>query len=170
MTAAARPEAQPEITVEIMVEAGDWPDVDSLLATAARTAWSAVGDGAPASVSVALTDDDGIRRLNRTFRDRDKATDVLSFPAGEPAVAEDEPLLGDIALALDFIRKEAALENKSFENHLTHLFVHGLLHLLGYDHVDAAEAVEMEQAETEILALLGIGAPYAGREIDSDGK
>lgn len=170
MTAAALPEAQPDITVEIVVDGGDWPDVEGLLAAAAQAAWSAMGDGAPASVAVALTDDEGIRRLNRTFRDKDTATDVLSFPAGEPAVPEDEPLLGDIALALEYIRGEAALENKSFEDHLVHLFVHGFLHLLDYDHVDAAEAVEMEQAEREILALLGIGDPYAGREIDSDGK
>lgn len=157
-----------QIAVEIVIEAGAWPEVTERLETAAATAWSIAGDGNPAEVSVALTDDEGIRQLNRDFRSKDKATDVLSFPAGEAVLPGDEALLGDIALALNFIRRESGLENKRFEDHLIHLFIHGLLHLIGYDHEVAADAVEMETMERDILARLGIADPYAGRELDSE--
>lgn len=156
------------ISVETSIEAGDWPDVAEVMDRAAMEAWSVAGDGNPAAVAVALTDDEGIRQLNRDFRQKDRATDVLSFPAGEPLLPEDEAFLGDIALALEFIRREADLENKRFEDHLSHLFVHGLLHLIGYDHETAAEAAVMENLERDILARMEIGDPYAGRELDSE--
>lgn len=156
------------ISIETSIEAGDWPDVAEALDRAATEAWSVAGDGNPAAVAVALTDDEGIRQLNRDFRQKDRATDVLSFPAGEPLLPEGQAFLGDIALALEFIRREADLENKRFEDHLSHLFVHGLLHLIGYDHETAAEAAVMENLERDILARMEIGDPYAGRELDSE--
>jgi probable rRNA maturation factor len=156
------------ITVETVIDSGDWPDVSDLLDKAGVIAWSVAGDGEAAEVSVALTDDDGIRQLNRDFRGKDKATDVLSFPAGDPLLPGEDAVLGDIALALSYIRAEAALENKSFKDHLVHLFVHGLLHLIGHDHEEAAEAAEMERLEKDILARMGIRDPYAGRELDSE--
>lgn len=166
---AARADLNP-ITVDTVVEQGDWPEVNDLLINAATVAWAMAGDGNKAEVSVALTDDDAIARLNQDFREKANPTDVLSFPAGDTVMPGDEALLGDIALALTFIRKEADLENKQFEDHLVHLFVHGLLHLVGYDHEEAAEAVEMESMEREILARLGITDPYAGRELDSESQ
>lgn len=168
MRSATAESAAATVDVAIVVEDGDWPDVAGLLEAAANVAWSVAGDGQPAEVSVALTDNNGIQRLNRDFRGKDKATDVLSFPAGDPLMPDDEALLGDIALALSFIRDEAALENKRFEDHLVHLFVHGMLHLAGHDHEQSAEAVEMENLEKDILARMGINDPYAGRELDSE--
>lgn len=170
MTAAAQSEQSGGITVETVVDAGNWPDVSAILDRAANATWSLAGDDASVEVAVCLTDDAGIRRLNADFRDKDKPTDVLSFPSGDPLPDQEQPMLGDVALALDFIAREAALENKSFEDHLLHLFVHGLLHLLGHDHEDPADAAEMEHLEQTILAGLGIADPYAGRELDCDGK
>lgn len=131
-----------------------------------------------ATVSVALLNDAEVRRLNRDYRGQDKATNVLSFPAldaaalaafkagrppaGQPVGAEVE--LGDIALALETIKAEAAEQGKSVADHARHLLVHGFLHLLGYDHDQEAAAVLMETAEVDILAALGVADPYRGQE------
>ena len=130
------------------------------------------------TVSVALLNDAEVRRLNRDYRGQDKATNVLSFPAldaaalaafkagrapaGQPEEAAVE--LGDIALALETIKAEAAEQSKSVADHARHLLVHGFLHLLGYDHDQEAAAVLMEAAEVDILAALGVADPYRGQE------
>jgi probable rRNA maturation factor len=168
MSAATAEHLSGAIIVETVIEAGDWPDVGDLLAQAASAAWAVAGDGKAAEVSVSLTDDDAIKQLNQDFRGNDTATDVLSFPAGEAVLPGEEAMLGDIALALNFIRRESALESKTFDDHLVHLFVHGLLHLIGYDHEQTADAVQMEHIEQIILAQLGITDPYAGRELDRE--
>jgi len=168
VTAIAKATPTPAIQIDCEVEAGDWPDVADRLRAAAEIAWQMAGNGAPAEAAVRLTNDEGIRTLNREFRGKDKATDVLSFPVGDTLLPGEDAMLGDIAIALDFVRREAALENKSFEDHLAHLFVHGLLHLVGHDHETVDEAVEMEDLERSILARLGINDPYAGRELDSE--
>jgi probable rRNA maturation factor len=115
-----------------------------------------------------LTDDAGIRTLNSNWRGIDKPTNVLSFPALQPTGAggpDDAPnMLGDIAIAFETTRKEADDEQKPFDHHLSHLAVHGFLHLIGYDHEKDDEAEAMEALETEILAQLGIPDPYADRE------
>jgi len=112
-------------------------------------------------VAVMLTDDARIRELNRAWRNQDKATNVLSFPAAQPPGATPSPLmLGDIAIAYETTLSEAEAEDKPFQNHLSHLAIHGFLHLLGYDHLDDAEAEEMEELERDILAKLGIADPY----------
>jgi probable rRNA maturation factor len=117
-----------------------------------------------------LTDDAGIRTLNNNWRGIDKPTNVLSFPALPPTGPEgpDDPprMLGDIAIAYETTRREADDEQKPFEHHLSHLAVHGYLHLLGYDHENDADAETMESLETEILAQLGIPDPYADRDLD----
>ncbi|HWK45379.1 MAG TPA: rRNA maturation RNase YbeY [Stellaceae bacterium] len=121
-----------------------------------------------ASVSLLLADDARVRELNRTYRDQDKPTNVLSFPAtltrpGEtPRTAfEGVPLgLGDIVLAFETVTAEAAAQDKPIEHHLIHLVVHGTLHLLGYDHMTDDEAAVMEGLEVRILAGLGIADPY----------
>ena len=110
----------------------------------------------------------GIRTLNSNWRGIDKPTNVLSFPALQPtgsATPDDAPrMLGDIAIAYETTRKEADDEQKPFDHHLSHLAVHGFLHLIGYDHENDDDAEAMEGLEREILAQLGIPDPYADRE------
>jgi len=121
-----------------------------------------------AELAVMLTDDAGIRTLNSNWRGIDKPTNVLSFPALQPtgpASPDDAPrMLGDIAIAYETTRREADDEQKPFDHHLSHLAVHGFLHLIGYDHENDGDAETMETLETEILAQLGIPDPYADRE------
>ena len=105
-------------------------------------------------ISVLLANDKEVHALNLEFRGKDKPTNVLSFPNGE------DDILGDIAMSLDTLMKEATSEGKTLENHYTHLFVHGVLHLMGYDHENDEEQEEMESLETKILAKLGVPNPY----------
>jgi probable rRNA maturation factor len=117
------------------------------------------------TVSVVLSDDKHVQELNKAYRQKDKPTNVLSFPGYDDnliqILPEDEYIpLGDIVFALETIRAEAQTQAKTFENHLNHLFVHGLLHLLGYDHETDEEAEEMEQFEIDVLSLLSIPNPY----------
>jgi probable rRNA maturation factor len=115
-----------------------------------------------AELAVMLTDDAGIQALNHDWRGIDKPTNVLSFPAVAPPGASSQPrALGDIAIAYETTRREAASENKPFNHHLSHLAVHGFLHLIGYDHETDDEADAMEKLERHILARLGIPDPYA---------
>jgi probable rRNA maturation factor len=122
--------------------------------------------GRPIEISVYLTSDDHVRELNAKWRGKDKPTNVLSFPMVESYelqdenVAEKELLLGDIILAHGVCEAEAGEKGVSFEEHTTHLLVHGTLHLLGYDHHDDTEAAEMEAREVRALARLGIANPY----------
>lgn len=115
----------------------------------------------PAELSVLLTDDVEQQKLNAEWRQKDRSTNVLSFPQIEP-FAPVEGLIGDISLARETIEREAEELQKPFSEHLTHLVVHGFLHILGYDHLSDEEASEMEGLETDILATLGIDDPYAG--------
>jgi probable rRNA maturation factor len=122
-----------------------------------------------AEVSVLLADDATVRRLNADYRGRNRPTNVLSFPmfedaracAARPSPAEAVPL-GDIVLAFETVRDEAQTEAKPFPHHVSHLLIHGCLHLLGYDHRSATDAAVMEGLERDVLAQLGIPDPYAG--------
>ncbi|ANK80411.1 MAG: rRNA maturation RNase YbeY [Rhizobiales bacterium NRL2] len=154
------------LATDIVTDSGDWPDVAGLIGRAAAAAWAAAGDGGRAEVAVALMDDAAIGRLNAEFRGRDGPTNVLSFPAEDDLVAGHDGMLGDIALALETARREAGLEEKTFEDHLCHLVVHGMLHLLGHDHQTPGEAELMEDMERRILSSLGIADPYAGQQLD----
>jgi probable rRNA maturation factor len=158
---------------EVLVVADAWqsePDADAVIQRAvAIAAEMADADTADAELAVMLTDDAGIRTLNSNWRGIDKPTNVLSFPAlGPPtplAGTDDIPrMLGDIAIAYETARREADDEQKPFDHHLSHLTVHGFLHLVGYDHEKDDEAEAMEALEIEILAQLGIPDPYADRE------
>lgn len=113
-----------------------------------------------AELSIVLTDNAEQRVLNRDWRGVDKPTNVLSFPQIEP-FSPVIGILGDITLARETLAREAAELGKSFEDHFTHLVVHGFLHILGYDHLEESEALVMEALETQILASLGIADPYA---------
>lgn len=142
--------------IEVEVEDEAWiaalPDAVALVERAATAALGAVeGD-----VVILLTDDAAVHDLNARFRDRDQPTNVLSFPAAESAA----PHLGDLVLAHGVCVTEAAVQGKTLADHLTHLTVHGVLHLLGRDHVDEAEAEAMEGEERTLLASLGVADPY----------
>lgn len=157
--------------IDILVSADCWPDdagYEETIVRAIEVAAEAAADPASsdAEIAVMLTDDDGIRTLNRDWRGLDRPTNVLSFPAAQPAGdADDAPhMLGDIAIAYETTRREAEAEHKPFAHHLSHLAVHGFLHLIGYDHETDDEAEEMEGLEREILAQIGIPDPYAPRD------
>jgi len=113
-------------------------------------------------LSVVLADDAFIRELNKTYRGKNKPTNVLSFPSSIPEsrILNPESCLGDIILALETIEREAEAQGKSFKHHATHLIVHGVLHLLGHDHENEVMAADMERKEIKILKKLGISNPY----------
>jgi probable rRNA maturation factor len=153
---------------EILVVADCWhaePDAEAVIVAAASMVDADTGE---AELAVMLTDDAGIRTLNSNWRRIDKPTNVLSFPALQPAGGhepDDAPrMLGDIAIAYETTRREADEEQKPFSQHLSHLAVHGFLHLVGYDHEKDGEAEVMESLEREILATLGIPDPYADQD------
>ncbi|HVV39510.1 MAG TPA: rRNA maturation RNase YbeY [Nitrobacter sp.] len=156
---------------EVLVVADCWraePGAEAVIHRAIETAAEMVeADTGDAELAVMLTDDAGIRALNANWRGVDKPTNVLSFPALQPTgiPADDAPrMLGDLAIAYETLRREADVEHKPFEHHLSHLTVHGFLHLIGYDHETDGDAEEMENLERRILAQLGIPDPYAPQE------
>jgi probable rRNA maturation factor len=112
------------------------------------------------TATVALLDDRAMRRLNGTWRGKDKPTNVLSFPSGEVPVPGKRRNLGDIAIALGTVLREAREQGKTPEDHLAHLMAHAMLHLLGYDHETDPEADHMEALERKALSTLGIADPY----------
>ncbi len=150
--------------IDVLSEAPAWaaalPAAAATVARAARAALAAAGPAGPCGVAIALADDAAVRRLNAAYRGRDKPTNVLSFPDGE-LDPEGRRALGDIILAYETVAAEAAQQGKLLADHLGHLTVHGLLHLLGWDHETEAEAEAMEALERRILAGLGIADPYA---------
>lgn len=154
-----------KLEIDIAVEAGDWPD-ESVLSAQAESACAATFaelgiEPRESELSLVFSNDASIQNLNREWRGKDKATNVLSFPAFEVAPGDPlPPMLGDVILAFETVSREAALEDKPFEHHLTHLLVHGLLHLLGYDHENDADADEMEGLERKTLMRLSIPDPY----------
>jgi probable rRNA maturation factor len=116
----------------------------------------------PAELTIRFVDAAEGRTLNRDYRAKDYATNVLTFAYNEgEEVADDEPTRADIVLCTDVLETEAAEQKKSLEEHAAHLIVHGVLHAQGYDHDDDADAAEMEQLERDILAALGYADPYA---------
>lgn len=154
------------LTADIVITADCWgaePGAEDIVQRAIVSAASvAPGQGDGAELAVMLTDDAGIRALNHDWRGIDKATNVLSFPAIALPEGGGQPrALGDIAIAYETTCREAEAENKPFGHHLSHLAVHGFLHLIGYDHVTDDDAETMEQLERDILARLGIPDPYA---------
>ncbi len=111
-------------------------------------------------VSIRLVGNDEITELNKQYRNQNKPTNVLSFPAEFPEELEI-PLLGDIIICADVVNEEAKQQHKSLPAHWAHMTIHGMLHLLGYNHIEEHEAIEMEALETDIMLKLGYPAPYA---------
>lgn len=144
-----------EYPIDITKESDKWGHCFPLIDLAVLTISSCLEDARQGELSVLLTDDGYIKKLNRDYRGKDKATNVLSFPVPAPA-----PLLGDIVLAYETIRKEAQEKQICFEDHITHLVMHGWLHLQGFDHQTEADAKEMEALEILALSRLGIDNPY----------
>ena len=150
--------ARPALTVDVMVGSELWKDAGILQAAVRRavTRAAAMLSTRDAELAIVLTDNSTIRALNRDWRDVDKATNVLAFPAGNAAAGH----LGDIVLAFETIAREARSERKPLAHHLAHLAVHGFLHLVGYDHERPKDALEMERTERKILSQLAIPDPY----------
>lgn len=155
------------VEVAITVAEPSWnqavPNCNEIVRTAAQTAAAGRLDDNGAEISILLADDQLLCELNRRYRGIDAATNVLSFTDGtSPPVPGAMRLLGDVAVALETTRREAAAEGLDITEHLAHLVVHGVLHLFGYDHETDVDAVVMERLETSILAELGIKDPYGG--------
>ena len=162
----------PEISVDVAEPA--WrealPDAEAISRSGAAAAFAAAAPGPlrgrPTEAGVRLTGDAEVRRLNAEFRDRDAPTNVLSFPAMDDddlgRLPPGAPVnLGDVVVAHGVVVAEARGEGKPLGDHLCHLVVHGMLHLLGFDHVEEADAEMMERLEADVLAGLGIADPYA---------
>lgn len=160
--------------VELVVEDARWEaaGLAALAERAARAAVEAAGrDPDACEISLLACGDEEIAVLNESFRGKALPTNVLSWPAQEGPTAPGEPaFLGDIALAYDTCLREAAEGGVSLADHATHLVAHGVLHLLGHDHEDEAEAEAMEAFETKILARLGVADPYSREERPSGAK
>lgn len=169
------------IQVELSRE-DPWPDTDwtALATRAARAAVEATPQGGLATspalveISVRLTADDEVRRLNAQYRGKNRPTNVLSFPMVQRDLLDTvtqnsddgEVLLGDIVLAHGVCEREAQHKGIAIADHATHLIVHGVLHLLGYDHQEDGEAAAMEAIECDVLAGLGVADPYLIQEDD----
>jgi probable rRNA maturation factor len=166
---AASPSSPPSRTpsVEIIVESPLWeaePGIEGALQRAVAETSAAITTE-DVELAIVLTNDARIRALNHAWRGFDKPTNVLSFPAGDRGGGEGSPaLLGDIVIAYETTKREAQAQGTPFLHHLTHLTVHGFLHLRGYNHEADDEAETMERLERQILARLDIPDPYAARD------
>jgi len=145
-----------DLDLQVAVDAPELPD------EAAIRRWveaALAGRREEAQLTVRITDEAEIRELNRSYRGKDYATNVLSFPFEAPPGVE-LPLLGDIIVCAAVVAREALEQGKPPEAHWAHMVIHGTLHLLGYDHIEEAEAAEMEGLEIKLLAGLGYANPY----------
>ncbi len=168
MTSIVAPET---MEFDLIIEDDRWADcaLDDLCARAGIEIVEALALEGDFEVSLLAADDARIAALNSEFRGKPDATNVLSWPSVDlapkdpgagPNLAAAEPELGDIALAYETCAQEAAEQGKRFEDHISHLLVHGVLHLLGFDHINDQDAALMEALESRILAKLGISDPY----------
>ena len=157
------------LDLDVAVEGGAWSDlgdVETIARRAVAAALAVASDAprGPVEVSLLLTDDAGVRALNAAWRDKDRPTNVLSFPAPAQPGVPGPRHLGDIALAFETLQREAREEGKSMADHAAHLIVHGTLHLMGYDHESTGEAEIMEALEVKALKSLKIADPYRDTE------
>lgn len=157
-----------QVDVQIAVKDVSHLPTDRQLSQWAQAAIAAVNLSQPAQLTLRVVDEAEITQLNHDYRHKNAATNVLSFPfelpMGLPA-AEAQGELGDIVICAAVVQREAAEQGKSEESHWAHMVIHGTLHLLGYDHMDEAEAEAMETLETQVLAGLAIANPYAQPDV-----
>jgi probable rRNA maturation factor len=159
--------AAPPVVVDVSVDAPVWtevlPDAEESVRRAVTAAFEAAGLVArpDAELSIVLAEDAAVQVLNRDFRGKDAPTNVLSFPGVAPSATETAPHLGDIIIAYGTVAREAEDEGKPLAHHLSHLVIHGVLHLFGYDHMTDSEAEDMEHCERVALLALGVPDPYA---------
>jgi probable rRNA maturation factor len=161
MTSA--PRATPgKLKIDVLVDSALWPEPGKMRSVVRRAIAEAASTQSTSTseLAIVLTDDSAIRQLNRLWRGIDAPTNVLSFPVAAKQAADEPAHLGDIVLAYQTIAQEARAERKPLAHHVTHLAVHGYLHLIGYDHERDADAEAMEQAERDILHRLAIPDPY----------
>ncbi|HVA15255.1 MAG TPA: rRNA maturation RNase YbeY [Stellaceae bacterium] len=161
------------VAIDLAIPCARWrrslPAVATLARQAALAALAQSGRPvARAELSLVLADDATVRMLNARWRDQDAPTNVLAFASDEPPAVGRPRLLGDVVLAFETVVAEARQQGKTLADHVRHLVVHGVLHLLGYDHVATAPARRMEARETVILASLGIADPYRMRDAVRD--
>ena len=116
-------------------------------------------DKGESELLIRIVDKDEIQTLNKSYRHQDKPTNVLSFESDLP-VEIDEAILGDVVICTEIVAEEAKAQNKTFDEHLTHMAIHGTLHLLGYDHIESEDAKQMENLEIKILEKIKIANPY----------
>ena len=165
---AKRPSRAAGVGLDIVVDSPLWQAERGVRASLRRAVREAAAMAATngGELAIVLTDDSAIRALNRDWRGKDKATNVLSFPVpspsppGKPAPTRHPRLIGDIVIAYETAAREARVEARPFRHHLAHLAVHGFLHLLGHDHASDAEAEAMEALEIAVLARLNVPNPY----------
>jgi probable rRNA maturation factor len=151
------------VDVQVASDAAGLPSIDAVRGWVERTIRT-TDSARDAEVSVRIVDEAEMQALNREYRDQDKPTNVLAFPAGDAgfALPGEIPLLGDIVVCAGVVAREADEQGKPLEHHWAHMLVHGTLHLLGYDHVGDEQAAAMEALERRILDEFGIADPYAG--------
>lgn len=155
-----------EVQVEVQVDVQLASNAANIPNTAAFTEWVSValeGSGdhsGDAELSIRIVDNDESQALNREYRQKDKPTNVLSFPADIPEFV-NIPLLGDLVICAPIVEHEANAQGKTLTAHWAHMVIHGTLHLIGYDHIDDGEAEIMEALEVQLLAKLGFSSPYA---------
>ena len=154
--------AEAGLTIDLRIADARWRELGDCDHFAAHVlGMAAVRQGEAGEVAILLTDDAEMRALNKQWRGLDKATDVLSFPGEGPEIPGQPQYLGDIAVGYETARRDADAMRRPFEAHMAHLLIHGFLHLLGYDHIEAEDAKVMEPLEAELLAGLGWPDPYA---------
>lgn len=172
-----QPTARSNDTITVEIKVDGWSNAlsggsaaETIAVAAAQAALASAGLACPVEIGVRMTGDSEMRTLNNTYRGRDSATNVLSFaladgdapPAFDVSPSDGAPqLLGDVVVAYETCAGEAEEQIKSLTDHLCHMVVHGVLHLLGYDHETEDEAAEMEELERDILAGIGVPDPYA---------
>jgi probable rRNA maturation factor len=158
------------VDIDIIVSAPAWEGFEGLEALARDSVAASLAESGAkladsCEICVTFCDDEEIRALNAQWRDKDKATNVLSFPTPGPLPAR--PLLGDIVIAYETVSKEALEQAKTLREHTAHMVIHGFLHLIGYDHETAADAEIMEGLEKRIASRLGLPDPYAGEAAEA---
>ena len=159
-----------DLEVQFAIEVDKLPSEEQFLTWAQQAISKVLPSSEPVSLTIRVVSTDESRQLNHQYRDKDRPTNVLSFPFELPAglpeeLQPEEKLLGDLAICAEVVSSEAEEQGKSLDEHWAHMVVHGCLHLLGYDHIKDDEAEEMEALEIEILAGLGITNPYIVRDV-----